>query len=103
MSIKETDNTTAFDRLCVTQVQVFPFRETPTLGHVKGLASIVLNDQFLVRGLRIMDGENGLFVQYPIDPFFKGEEFRTVTNPITRELREHIEAAVLEKFAAAIE
>lgn len=91
-----------FDCLAVTSVQVFPFRDGPSLGHIKGLAQVVLNDQFLVRGLRIMDGENGLFVGYPVDPFFKGEEYRTVCNPMTRQLREHIENCVLEKYQAAI-
>lgn len=86
----------------VTAVQVFPFREGGVLGHIKGLAQVVLNDALVIRGLRIMDGENGLFVAYPVDPFYKGDEFRTVVNPITRELREHIENCVLEKYQTAI-
>lgn len=100
---KENETTfPTFDGLAVTNVQVFPFKEGPSMGHIKGLASIVLNDQFMIRGLRVMDGENGLYVGYPIDQFFKGETFRSVCNPITRALREHIESAVLEKYQAAI-
>ena len=91
-----------FDCLAVTNVQVFPFKEGPSIGHIKALASIVLNDQFMIRGLRVMDGENGLFVGYPVDPFFKGEEYRSLCNPITRQLREHIENCILEKYQAAI-
>lgn len=87
-----------FDCLAVTQVRVFPFKEGPSLGHLKGLAEIIINDQLVVRGLRIMEGVNGLFVSYPLDPFYKGEEFRSVCNPITRQLREHIENCVLEKY-----
>ena len=52
----------AFDCLAVTNVQVFPFKEGANLGHMKGLATIVLNDQIQIRGLRVMDGENGMFV-----------------------------------------
>lgn len=88
--------------MVVTDVQVFPFRDGATLGHIKGVAQVVLNDSLVIRGLRIMDGENGLFVGYPVDPFYKGEEFRTVVNPTTRVLREHIENVVLEKYQAAI-
>lgn len=99
---EETKQEQTFDCLAVTSVQVFPFRDGPSLGHIKGLAQVVLNDQFLVRGLRIMDGENGLFVGYPVDPFFKGEEYRTVCNPMTRQLKEHIENCVLEKYQAAL-
>ena len=92
----------AFDCIAVTNVQVYPFKEGSSLGLMKGLATVVLNDQFLVRGLRIMDGENGLFVGYQNDPFNKGECFRTITQPITRQLREHIENVVLEKYQEAI-
>lgn len=92
----------AFDCLAVTQVQVFPFKDGVNLGHLKGLAQIVLNDQFVIRGLRIMDGLNGLFVSYPIDPFYKVDDFRSIVNPMTRQLREHIENCVLEKYQAAI-
>lgn len=102
--IKEEKNeiANAFDCLAVTNVQVYPFKEGEFLGHVKGLATIVLNDQMLIRGLRIMDGENGLFVGYPNDPFYKGEDFRCICNPITRQLREHIENVVLEKYQEVI-
>lgn len=92
-----------FDCLAVTQVQVFPFKDDMNLGHMKGLAHVVLNDQLIIRGLRIMDGLNGLFVSYPIDPFYKGEDFKSICNPISRQLREHIENCVLEKYQAAVE
>lgn len=89
-----------FDVLAVTNVQVYPFKDA-TLGNVKGMARIVLNDQLQIRGLRIMNGENGLFVSYPIDPFYKGDDFHTICMPVTRKLREHIENCVLEKYQEA--
>lgn len=91
-----------FDCLSVTHVEVFPFNEGASMGHMKALATIVLNDQLLIRGLRVMDGENGLYVGYPNDPFYKGDEFRSLVVPMTRQLREHIENTVLEKYQAAI-
>lgn len=90
-----------FDCLEVTQVRVFPFKEGPSLGHLKGLAEIIINDQLVVRGLRIMEGVNGLFVSYPLDPFYKGDEFRSICNPISRQLREHIETRVLDEYQHA--
>lgn len=100
---KEKETSSAFDCLAVTQVQVYPFKEGPSMGHLMGIASIVLNDQFQIRGLRIMDGENGLYVGYPNDPFYKGEDFRSVCCPITKQLREHIENCVLEKYSSAVD
>ena len=102
MKTEIKEKSQAFDCLAVTGVEVYPFKEGPSMGHMKGMVTIVLNDQFIVRGLRVMEGENGLFVSYPVDPFYKGEEFRSLCFPMTRQLREHIEACVLEKYQAAI-
>lgn len=101
--MENTEHTAAFDCLAVTQVKVFPFKEGPSMGRMKGYATITLNDQFHIRGLRIMEGENGLFVAYPNDPFYKGEDFRSLYFPVTRQLREHIENCVLEKYQASLD
>ena len=103
MNKKTEEISSAFDCLAVTQVQVYPFKEGPFTGKMLAMASIVLNDQLQVRGLRIMEGENGLFVGYPNDPFYKGEDFRSVCFPMTRQLREHIENCVLEKYQAFLD
>lgn len=88
----------ASDCLAVTDVEVKAFPSLPGAYHIKGVAQIVLNDQMIIRGLRIMDGTSGLFVSYPIDQPFEGESFQFLVNPITRQLREHIENCVLEKY-----
>lgn len=88
----------AFDCLAVSEVSIFPFKDGPSLGRMKAIAEIVLNDQFIVRGLRVMEGEYGLYISYPADPFVTGDEYRSICNPITHQLREHIENTVLEKY-----
>ena len=98
MAKKEVKTEKAFECLSVTNVQVFPFREGAKLGNMLGLANVVLNDQLKISGLRIMDSVNGLFVGYPPNPLYKGEDLRSSVFPITRALREHIENCVLEKY-----
>lgn len=93
----------AFDCLVVTNVQVFPLKESLLSGHLKATATIVLNDQFVIRGLRVIDGMYGLYVAYPNDPLYKGGDLLNICNPITRQLREHIENCVVEKYQATIE
>ena len=39
MPEKETEASSAFDCLAVTNVQVYPFQEGPSMGHTKGIAS----------------------------------------------------------------
>lgn len=98
MAKKEVKTEKAFECLSVTNVQVFPFREGANMGNMLGLANVVLNDQLKLSGLRIMDSVNGLFVGYPPNPLYKGEDLRSSVFPITRALREHIENCVLEKY-----
>ena len=99
MAKKEQKTENGFDCLSVTSVQVFPFRDGANMGNMRGLANVVLNDQLTIKGLRIMESEeNGMYVGYPTDPFYKGEDLRSTVFPITRALREHIENCVLEKF-----
>lgn len=92
----------SFDVLAVTNVRVWPFVEGPSMGHMKGIAEVTLNEQLVIRGLRIMEGVDGMFVGFPIDPFYKGEEFRHIVTPITKKLKMHIENCVLEKFQQAV-
>ena len=92
-------NENKYDCLAVTKVQVYPFRDGAICGNILALATVVLNDQLTIRGLRVMDGEYGMFVGYPNDPFYnKAEDRRSIVFPITRALREHIENCVLEKY-----
>lgn len=87
-----------FDCMEVTEVKVNKFKSLPGANRIKGVAEIVLNDQLILRGLRIIEGSMGLYVGFPIDPFFKGEDLRCIAQPITRKLRENIENCILEKY-----
>ena len=89
-----------FDCLAVTHCEVFPLKTE--IGKVKAVANVVVNDQLLLRNLRVMDGTNGLFISYPNDPFYKGDDYKILYNPITRQFREHLENTVLEKYQEMI-
>lgn len=82
----------------VTEVKVNKFKSLPGANRIKGIAEIVLNDQLILRGLRIIEGSMGLYVGFPIDPFFNGEDLRCIAQPITFKLRENIENCILEKY-----
>ena len=75
----------------VTQVKVFPFKEGLTIGRIKAIAEFVLNDQLLLRGVCVMEGENGIFLDY------LGEDIVAFL-PMTRELLEEIETVVLNEY-----
>ena len=103
MARKKTSTPPAFDCLAVTDVKVYPLPDFRKNGPTKAVADVVLNDQLVLRGLRVIDGVNGLYVGYPVDPFWRDDDFRTLYNPLTRQLKEHIENCVLEKYHACTE
>ena len=95
----------AFDCIYVTDVRISPIKQIEGLTHTKALAEIVFNDQLLIRGIRVVEGENGLYISYPF-PLYPttGEDGqqRSSVFPITNVLRDHVEAVVLEKYQDVI-
>lgn len=94
----------AFDCICVTDVRISPIRQIEGPIHTKALAEVVFNDQLLIRGIRVVEGADGPFISYPatFDPT-TGEDWpRNTVFPITKILRDHVEAVVLEKYQDAV-
>lgn len=94
----------AFDCICVTDVRISPIEQIEGLTHTKALAEIVFNDQLLIRGIRVVEGENGLYITYPCPfmPMTSDDGFKSTVFPITNVLRDHVEAVVLEKYQDTI-
>ena len=69
---------------------------------MKGIASIVLDDCFAVKDIRIIQGEDKLFIAMPSRKYPDGE-YRDVAHPINGETREMIEKAVFEAYENAEE
>jgi stage V sporulation protein G len=89
-------------KMFVTACQVF-ILESILGTKTRALCRLILNDQFQLTGLRIVDGANNLFVAYPNDPNYKGEDYSSLMYPITRELRDHIEYVLLNAYYKALE
>jgi stage V sporulation protein G len=66
-------------------------------GKMKAIASITIDDAFVVRDIRIIEGQNGLFVAMPSRKTPEGE-FRDIAHPINAETRGKIQSAILDKY-----
>ena len=84
----------------VTNVKIFPFKDGANLGHMKGVATIEVFGALSIRGLRIMEGseEGKYFVGFPIDPFYKGEDYRSIVTPLNDSVKQAINDAVIGKY-----
>ncbi|UNC90696.1 septation regulator SpoVG [Candidatus Contubernalis alkaliaceticus] len=78
----------------VTDVRV---RKVNRDGKMKAIVSITLDEQFVVHDVRVIDGNNGLFVAMPSKRTPDGE-FKDIAHPITSQTREVIQLAVLTAY-----
>jgi len=67
---------------------------------VKAVASININGAFAVKGVKVIEGNNGLFVAMPSAKV--GNEYRDICFPVTAECREQLHQAVLKAYDQAL-
>lgn len=86
----------------VTSLNIHVFKNTENQ-KLMGMARVILDEELQLTGLRIYQGSSGLFVSYPNDPYYKGEDYRQIFYPMTRELRSHIEEEVIKEYNRVLE
>ncbi|HJB79092.1 MAG TPA: septation regulator SpoVG [Candidatus Nosocomiicoccus stercorigallinarum] len=64
---------------------------------MKALASITFDDSFVVHDLRVIDGNNGMFVAMPSKRTADGE-FRDIAHPINSDMRQHVQEEVMRVY-----
>ncbi len=64
---------------------------------LKGFASITLDDCFVIRGLKIIEGATGLFIAMPSRKRRDGT-FQDIAHPINKETREWMEHQVIAVY-----
>ena len=67
---------------------------------MKGIASILLDDSFAVHDIRIIEGDNGLFIAMPSRKTATGG-YRDIAHPINPEVRAMFEDAILDAYDKA--
>ena len=83
----------------VTDVRL---RKVDSNGRMKAIASITFNDAFVVHDIRVIDGNEGLFVAMPSKRTPDGE-FRDVAHPINSSTRLKVQDAVLAAYHLSAE
>ncbi|GEN84980.1 putative septation protein SpoVG 1 [Sporosarcina luteola] len=78
----------------VTDVRL---RKVETDGRMRAIASITLDGEFVVHDIRVIEGNDGLFVAMPSKRTPEGE-FRDVAHPINTSARMKVQDAVLSAY-----
>lgn len=64
---------------------------------LRGVATITFDESFVVHDIRIIEGENGIFVAMPSKKTPNGN-FRDIAHPIHGEMRKKIEDAIVVAY-----
>jgi stage V sporulation protein G len=78
----------------ITDVRV---KKVGNEGKLKAYVSITFDDSFVVHNLKVINGQNGIFVAMPSRKTTSGE-FKDVAHPINSAFREVLQKAVLEAY-----
>ena len=66
-------------------------------GATKAFCDLSVFDCLIIKGIRVVEGEKGLFVSMPSETGKDGKWYNTVI-PVSREVKDEIEKIVLEAY-----
>ena len=78
----------------ITDVRV---RKVSKDGKMKAIASITLDNEFVIHDIKVIEGERGLFIAMPSRKASDGE-YRDIAHPINSDTRARIQSVVLKKY-----
>ena len=78
----------------ITDVRI---RKIAADGKMRAIVSITFDNEFVVHDIKIIEGQNGLFIAMPSRKTPDGE-FKDIAHPINTDTRERIQSAILEAF-----
>ena len=76
-------------------------RKIESEGKMKAIVSVTFDNEFVVHDIKIIEGQNGLFIAMPSRKTPDGE-FKDIAHPINTETRERIQSASLEAYEKAV-
>ena len=77
----------------ITEVRVFPVNEEK----LKAYVTITLDNCFVIRDLKVIHGNGGLFIAMPAQRRKDGT-FKDIAHPLNSETREKMESRILEEY-----
>ncbi len=70
-------------------------------GKMKAVASITIEDEFVVHDIKVIEGEKGLFIAMPSRKATDGE-YKDIAHPIRSETRALLQDMILDKYKKEI-
>ncbi|MGI6751441.1 MAG: septation regulator SpoVG [Anaerovoracaceae bacterium] len=83
----------------ITDVRI---RKVNDEGKMKAVVSVTFDEEFVVHDIKVIEGQNGLFIAMPSRKMGEGD-FRDIAHPLTSETRNRIKDAIFEEYERALE
>ena len=83
----------------ITDIRV---RKINAEGRMKAVVSVTFDDAFVVHDIKVIEGQDKLFIAMPSRKTPEGE-FKDIAHPINAETRELLHDCILQKYQEALE
>ena len=85
--------------MTITDVRI---RKIAAEGKMKAIVSVTFDNEFVVHDIKVIEGQNGLFIAMPSRKTPDGE-FKDIAHPINNDTREKIQTSILKAYEEAME
>lgn len=83
----------------ITEIKIYPVEEG---GRLKAYATMVFDDCFIVRDLKVIEGDKGFFVSMPSRKRKDGS-FRDIVHPLNSGTRTEVEKTIIDEYTKSLE
>lgn len=84
--------------MTITDVRI---RKIATEGKMKAIVSVTFDNEFVVHDIKVIEGQNGLFIAMPSRKTPDGE-FKDIAHPINTDTREKMQSSILASYEEAM-
>ncbi len=85
--------------MTITDIRI---RKLTTDSKMKAIVSITIDGAFVVHDIKVIEGQNGLFVAMPSRKI-SDTDYRDIAHPINMETRQYIQDTILELYHNVLE
>ena len=84
--------------MLITDIKV---RKMTSEGKMKAIVSVTLDNMLVIHDIKVIEGQEKMFVAMPSRKNAEGE-YKDIVHPITPQMREMIQTAILAKYEEAL-
>lgn len=78
----------------ITDIKI---RRTRAPGKMKAVVSVTFDDVFVVHDMKVIEGNDGVFIAMP-SRRKKNGEYKDVAHPLVTEMREELQRRIIEEY-----